>query len=191
MALLLVRRHACVSLNTIKKASLPARRNRHAAGALQRGPAHQAGARHPCARSDHLRAKASLVTAVKTRRTKPPFEDRQERGKSDVYWQPIAGLSRRESGPSPRCGVVSPLSPCPITSPSEGRCRRDEEVLDAQGIVGVDGGQPEERSRGTRDHPRPPSSLLNDDDGSRKRGVRSCLSIKIFGQRKTQTRFQC
>ena len=45
--------------------------------------------------------------------------------------------------------------PMPYPSQSEKRSRRDGEVLDAQGVVGVGGGQPEGQSRGTRDHPRP------------------------------------
>ena len=64
---------------------------------------------------------------------------------------------------SPRCGVVFPLVPSPITSPSaaeaarggeqEGRLRRDEEVLDApeelrQPVVGVEGAQ-EQAKRGS------------------------------------------
>ena len=42
--------------------------------------------------------------------------------------------------------------PCPVTSPPEGRSRRDNGVLDAQG-VGVEE-QPEEQSPGARDQPR-------------------------------------
>ena len=53
---------------------------------------------------------------------------------------------------SPRCGVVFPFVPSPITSPSgeqEGRLRLDGEVLDApeelrQPVVGVGGAQEEQ-----------------------------------------------
>ena len=60
------------------------------------------------------------------------------------------GSSRSESGPSPRCGVV-----CLLSGAQSHVHQKGDLVLDAQEVVGMGGGQPEEQSRGTRDHPRP------------------------------------
>ena len=79
-------------------------------------------------------ARASLVSLAKTDLTKLPYQGRQlSTGRSDVFQQPIAGLSllawccsigataRVNVDSFSRCGAVFSSVPCPITSPSAGR----------------------------------------------------------------------
>ena len=76
------------------------------------------GNRRSGARSDRLRAVAGAARPRRAFGQVPGHEAalRGQTGKSDVCKQPIAGLnsravcSRSQSGPTPRCGVVSPLS---------------------------------------------------------------------------------